>query len=94
MFLHVEKAKYIQDYKIEIAFNDGRIGVADLKDALQGDVFTPLKDVTLFSNFIVDKELETIAWKNGVDLAPEYLYFQAFKNEPELQNKFKKWGYL
>jgi hypothetical protein len=36
----------------------------------------------------------TISWENGLDLAPEFLYFLAFRNEPELQELFRKWGYL
>ena len=94
MFLHVTNAKYVEDYKIEVSFNNGRKGVADLASVLQGSVFESLKDKSKFSNFIVDEELETIVWPNGADLAPEYIYFQAFKNEPELQSQFKQWGYI
>ncbi len=94
MFLHVTNARYLEDYKVEVFFNDGRKGVADLTNALKGAMFEPLKDKSLFSNFVVDEELDTIVWSNGADLAPEYIYFQAFKNEPELQQQFKRWGYL
>lgn len=80
MILHVTNAIYIGDYKVEVSFNDGRKGVADLSDALQGPVFKPLKDKAIFSQLKVDKVLETITWPNGADLAPEYIYFQAFKN--------------
>jgi hypothetical protein len=61
---------------------------------LTGKVFDPLKDMKMFSRFTVDKELDTIVWPNGADIAPEYLYFQAFKNVPELQDKFREWGYI
>jgi len=94
MFLHVTDAKYIEDYKVEVSFNNGRKGVADLTDALRGPVFEPLKNKSVFSNFTVDNELETIVWSNGADLAPEYIYFQAFKDDPELQSQFKSWGYI
>ena len=94
MFLHVTTAKYIQDYKIAVSFNDGSTGVADLTAALTNPVFEPLKDKSIFANFNVDQELETIVWPNGADLAPEYIYFQAFKDNPELQPKFKQWGYI
>ncbi len=94
MFLHVTDAKYLEDYKIEVSFNNGRRGIADLTDALKGAMFEPLKNKSAFSRLVVDKELDTIAWSNGADLAPEYIYFQAFKNDPELQQQFKQWGYL
>ena len=75
MILHVASAKYIEDYKIEISFNDGNFGVIDLGDEhfFSGPVFGPLKDKKIFSNFIIDPELNTIVWPNGADLAPEYL---------------------
>lgn len=66
----------------------------DLTDALKGPMFEPLKEKSAFSTLTVDDELETITWPNGADLAPEYLYFQAFKREPELQAQFKEWGYI
>ena len=94
MFLHVTNAKYIKDYKIEVSFNDGRQGVADLTPALTGPLFEPLKNKEKFADMRVDKELDTIVWPNGADLAPEYIYFQAFRYEPELQSQFKQWGYI
>ncbi len=94
MFLHITQAKYLSDYKVEVFFNDGKRGIADLAEALKGPVFEPLKEKAFFAQLKVDKESETIAWPNGVDLAPEYIYFQAFKNNPELQELFKHWGYI
>lgn len=94
MFLHVTNAKYIADYNVEVSFNNGRKGVADLTDALKGQVFELLKNKSEFSTFTVDEELETIVWPNGADLAPEFIYFQAFKNDPDLQIQFKQWGYI
>jgi len=93
MFLHITEAKYLCDYKVEVFFNDGKRGIADLSEAIKGPVFEPLKEKSFFAQLTVDKELETIAWPNGADLAPEYIYFQAFKNNPELQEMFRQWGY-
>jgi hypothetical protein len=94
MILHLTEAKYLEGYQIEVTFNNGRHGVVDLSDALNGPVFEPLKNLSLFSKLKVDEELETIVWPNGADLAPEFLYFMAFKNHIEFQEQFKKWGYL
>ena len=94
MFLHVSDARYLEGYKVEVLFNDGRKGVADLSSALEGPVFEQLQDLSVFAQLRVDQELDTIVWPNGADLAPEFLYFQAFKHIPDLQAQFKQWGYI
>ena len=95
MFLHVKKAKYLEKYRVEVTFSNGKKGIADLSPILKkGGVFKPLKKHSEFAKFRLDKELRTIVWRNGADLAPEYIYFQAFKSEPELQKQFKEWGYI
>ena len=93
MILHINEAKYLDDYKVEVVFNDGQRGVADLSDIFRGPVFIPLKDKKLFAQLRVNEELATITWPNGADLAPEYVYYRAFKDVPELQKQFKEWGY-
>jgi hypothetical protein len=80
MFLHLTSVKYIEDYKVEVSFNNGRKGAADLSDALQGPIFEPLREKSIFTQLKVDEDLETICWPNGADLALEYIYFKAFKN--------------
>jgi hypothetical protein len=94
MLVNVIEAKYLDGYRIAVTFNDGRSGVADLTDALNGPVFEPLKDEREFRKFTVDNELDTIVWPNGADVAPEYVFYKAFKNDADLQEQFKDWGYL
>ena len=74
MILHVSEARYLRDYKIWLRFNDGAEGKIDLQSELEGEVFAPLRDLELFKRVRVDPELGTIAWENGTDLAPEFLY--------------------
>ena len=73
MLPHVIKARYKKDYQIWIKFDDGSEGIVDLRDELYGEMFRPLRDKQKFKSFRVDSELETIVWKNGADLAPEFL---------------------
>jgi hypothetical protein len=94
MILHVTEARHVGDWRIEIAFSDGRRGVADLSKSLFGPIFEPLRDPAMFAQGRVDPELDTIVWPNGADLAPEYLYFLAFRDDPALQEQFAEWGYL
>jgi len=60
---------------------------------LQGGIFEARQDKNEFAKVSVDAELETIAWPNGADLAPEFVYFQAFKDDPQLQQQLKAWRY-
>jgi hypothetical protein len=94
MILHVTKAKYLEKFKIELSFNDGKTGVADLSNSLDGLIFKPLSDQSEFSKLRLDDELNTVVWPNGADFAPEYLYFKAFCDQPDLHQKFKEWGYI
>jgi hypothetical protein len=71
----IRKAEYIEDYKIHVTFNDDQGGIVDLKEVICNDkrpVFRELVDITKFRQFNV--EFDTIVWRNGLDLAPEFLY--------------------
>ena len=94
MFLHVTNAKPLDCYRVEVCFDNGRKGIADLTEALEGPMFGSLKDPVVFRKLRVDEELQTIVWPNGADLAPEYIYYRIFRDDPELQVIFRKWGYI
>ncbi len=69
----VTDARYVKDYTIWLRFADGTEGEVDLSDELWGPVFEPLRDSEFFRKFEV-AEYGTLAWPNGADLAPEFLY--------------------
>ena len=71
MFVHVTEAKYLSDYSVWLAFNDGAKGVIDLSSELHGEIFEPLKDQSFFKLFKL--EGHTLSWENGADFAPEFL---------------------
>ncbi len=73
--IYVIDASYVDDYRLRIAFSDGKEGIVDLKETLLKDnrpVFAELRDIEKFKQFRVD--LATVVWENGLDLAPEFLY--------------------
>ena len=72
MFLEVKNAKYLEEYKILLEFNNGVKKTVDLKDKLNGEVFKQLKDINYFRTFTI--RYNTIEWNNGADFAPEYLF--------------------
>ena len=74
-FHEVKKAKYLEDYKILLTFDDKKKKVVDFRDALQdfdGEVFQPLKDIKYFKKFKVG--IGTVVWPNDADVSPDYLY--------------------
>ena len=71
MFTHVTQAKYIDDYRVWLSFNDGAEGEIDLSSELYGEIFEPLKDPSFFKSFRL--EGHTLSWSNGADFAPEFL---------------------
>ncbi len=73
----LEKADYVGKYTLRVRFADGVEGEIDMSEELWGEVLEPLKDVAMFRAFQVNKELNTIEWPTGADLAPEFLYDQA-----------------
>lgn len=74
MIYWVINAQYVHDYIIHLKFNDGLEGDVDLKNELEGVVFTPLKDLSVFKKFKVHPELHTLVWENDADFAPEFLH--------------------
>ena len=80
--------KYQSDYRIWLSFADGTKGEVDLESELWGEMFEPLKSKELFSQVVLNMDLETIIWPNGADLAPEFLYQQLFPSY-ELKPKQK-----
>jgi len=72
MFLEVTQAKYLDNYRLIITFNNGEQKTVDLQNELNGSVFAPLKQMDYFKKFQI--KYNTIEWENGADYAPEYLY--------------------
>ncbi len=73
MIVHTTEVTPLPDYCLHLSFNTGEHGVVDLSGELEGDVFEPLRDQTLFSTARQDPLMRTVVWNNGADLAPEFL---------------------
>jgi len=65
-------ARYVNGFVVSTRFDDGSEKHIDLSQWFKGPVFEPLKDPKVFKKFFI--EGGTLAWPNGVDIAPEALY--------------------
>jgi len=68
----VVEAKYVSDYQLDITFDDGTQKLVDVSQWFKGPVFEALRKKAYFKKFFV--EATSIAWPNGIDIAPEALY--------------------
>ena len=68
----VIRARHIGQFVVSARFDDGSEKYIDISQWFKGPVFEPLKDPKFFKTFFI--EAGTLAWPNGVDIAPEALY--------------------
>ncbi len=74
MITALVSAEYVAAHVVRLRFADGIEGEVDLAGELWGEVFEPLRDPALFRRFRLDRELNTLTWPTGADLAPAFLY--------------------
>ena len=65
-------ARHITGFIVSARFDDGTEKQIDVSQWFKGPVFDSLKDPKIFKKFFI--EAGTLAWPNGVDIAPEALY--------------------
>jgi hypothetical protein len=64
----------VGEHRLRVAFDDGVGGEIDASEWTWRGVFEPLRDPTYFARVELDRELGTICWPNGADVAPETLH--------------------
>ena len=64
----------IGPYTIRVDLDDGVSHTIDFRPVLRGELYGPLRDLSLFNQVRLDDEVHTLVWPNGADFAPEFLY--------------------
>jgi hypothetical protein len=67
----------VGDRALRLLFSDGTVGDVDFSAERWTGVLAPLNDTAYFAEVTIDHEAGTLAWPDGIDLAPEPLYEQA-----------------
>lgn len=78
-------------YTLRVCFDDETEQVIDFQTILEGEVFGPLRDESLFSQARIDPEVHTLVWPNGADFDPATLHDWP-EHLPELQKMAKRWA--
>lgn len=73
----VTAVEVIGEYRLRLTFQDGTVGDVDFSGREWQGVFEPLRDPSYFARVGLDQDAGTIAWPDGLDMAPEPLYAEA-----------------
>ncbi|HET9588206.1 MAG TPA: DUF2442 domain-containing protein [Anaerolineales bacterium] len=74
MIIHVTNVKVVGPYSLVLTFDNGTQKRVNLRQELYGPIFEPLRDPSFFAKAYVDPDSRTVAWPNGADFAPDFLY--------------------
>jgi hypothetical protein len=72
----VTQVKVLEEYRVELMFNDGRSGVVDLSHLVGKGVFAAWQDYESFKRVRIGESGELV-WNDQIDLCPDSLYLQA-----------------
>lgn len=72
MYPSIKEVVPQDDYTLFVVFDDGRVGVLNMKPILDFGIFQRIKDLDEFKRVRI--AFDTIEWDCGVDLDPEYVY--------------------
>lgn len=70
----VESFAIVAPYTLSVRFDDGTSRRIDFTPILRGELFGALRDLRLFEQVTLDREVHTLVWPNGADLDPATLH--------------------
>lgn len=73
----IHKVKAFQvagPYCLCVEFADGLVRAIDFRPVLEGELYGPLRDPSVFNAVSLDGEVHTLVWPNGADFDPATLH--------------------
>jgi hypothetical protein len=61
-------------YILKVRFDDETEQTIDFQPVLAGELYGPLRDLSLFNQVQIDPEVHTLVWPNGADFDPATLH--------------------
>lgn len=65
---------HVAPHTLRVQFDDGTEQVIGFRPVLEGAVYGPLQDESVFKQAEIDPEVHTLVWPNGADFDPETLH--------------------
>ena len=70
----VRSVEIVRCHVLRVQFDDGTEQTIDLRPVLTGELYGPLRDLSLFNQVRIDPEVHTLVWPNGADFDPATLH--------------------
>ncbi|MBI1814416.1 MAG: DUF2442 domain-containing protein [Deltaproteobacteria bacterium] len=61
-------------YTLRVHFDDGTEQAINFKPVLAGEIYGPLRELSVFNQVRLDREVKTLVWPSGADFDPETLH--------------------
>lgn len=78
-------------YTLRVCFDDASEQVIYFLPVLSGELFGPLRDLTVFDKVRIDPEVHTLVWPNGADFDPATLHDWPV-HAPDLAARAEQWN--
>lgn len=79
--MRIKEAKVLDGYRLDLVFDDGTVGVADVSDLAGRGIFSAWNDRSLFENVTIGTGGELV-WAGGPDLCADSLYLRVTGKRP------------
>ena len=86
----VTKFEVVGPYTLNVEFNDGHSQRINFEPVLAGEMFGPLRELSVFNAVKIDPEVHTLVWPNGADFDPATLHDWPVY-EAEIRQRAKNW---
>ncbi|MBA3438356.1 MAG: DUF2442 domain-containing protein [Pyrinomonadaceae bacterium] len=70
----VQSFQIVAPYTLSVQFDDNTEQTINFEPILAGELYRPLRDLSLFDQVSVDREVHTLVWPNGADFDPATLH--------------------
>ena len=70
----VQGFQIVAPYTLRVEFDDRTKQDINFEPVLAGQLFGPLRDLTVFNQVQIDPEVHTLVWPNGADFDPATLH--------------------
>lgn len=70
----VRSFEIIGPYTLRVHFDDRTDQIINFEPVLAGELYGPLRNLSLFQQVRIDPEVHTLVWPNGADFDPTILH--------------------